>query len=38
MSAIVFAPVGRMVDDLFRISWELGIIVMLGLIDVGKTA
>lgn len=26
----------RMVDDLFRISWELCIIVMLGVIDLGK--
>lgn len=27
--------VGRMVDDLFRISRELSIIVMLGVIDLG---
>ena len=28
--------VNRMVDDLFRISWELSIIVMLGVVDLGK--
>ena len=27
--------VNRMVDDLFRISWELSIIVMLGVLDLG---
>lgn len=25
-----------MVDDLYRISWELGVIVLLGVVDVGE--
>lgn len=30
-----FVATGRMIDDLFRISWELGVIVILGVVDVG---
>ena len=26
----------RVVNDIYRVSWELGIIVMLGLVDVGE--
>ena len=37
VAAWICRPVSRprrIVDDIYRVSWELGVIVMLGLVDI----